>query len=136
MIKKSIALLLTVALLGCSASARTLDRDERWSGEVRLAEDVIVPTGRTLTIEPATRVVTQGNKIISYGDLNILGEAKNKVEFLHLRPAGNEDVAVVRVKPYNVDTQILKDEFTVFRVQYAILWSVIFASIFIMVEAR
>lgn len=118
------------------ARALTLDKNASWSGTINLSEDVIVPAEYTLTIYPGTRVNTNGNKIISYGLVNILGEKNNQVKFIALDQLLNSDIEVFKVAPYNIDTKILRDEFKVFRIQYAILWSVLFASMFVMLDAR
>ncbi|MFC1540686.1 hypothetical protein ACFL4J_01455 [Candidatus Margulisiibacteriota bacterium] len=135
---KIIAILLSAALLPQSAVG-ALDKGELyefWSGEINLAEDKIVPAGHTLTIAPGTRVVTNGNRIISYGTLNIMGKEENKVGFLYSLPRETGTIEVVSLKPYQVDTAILEQEFNTFKVQYAILWSLLFASTFLMLEAR
>lgn len=132
---KAIAILLILALSG-QCLARELSQSELWSGRVDLSEDVVVPTGLSLTLAPGTQVTTHGHRIISYGTVNILGEADNKVEFRHFAATRGTTLEVIRIKPYDVDTQILKEEFDSFKVQYAILWSLLFASTFLMLEAR
>lgn len=58
------------------------------------------------------------------------------IKFSPLVLASESEVQVIKLKPYNVNTEILKEEFSVFRVQYAVLWSILFAAMFIMIEAR
>ena len=132
---KAIAILLILALSG-QCLARELGQSELWSGRVDLSEDVVVPTGLSLTLAPGTQVTTHGHRIISYGTVNILGEPENSVEFSHFAATPGATLEVIKIKPYDVDTQILKEEFDSFKVQYAILWSLLFASTFLMLEAR
>ncbi|MBU0686329.1 MAG: hypothetical protein KKB81_00550 [Candidatus Margulisbacteria bacterium] len=133
---KIIAILLSIVLLSQGVFAKTLSQNEVWSGKIKLSEDVTVPEGLTLTISPGTKVITNGKRIISYGTVDIQGQDENRVNFIAPTLTLTQEVAVTEVKPYLIDTKILKDEFSVFRVQYAILWSFLFASMFIMLEAR
>ena len=135
---RTIAAVLSLILLlnTAPAFARTLNNNEVWSGIVKLDEDIIIPEGYILTISPATLVNTCGNQIISYGTVKIEGEKEAQVKFLSQYTLNDSDLAVFKVKPYMANTELLRDEFHVFKVQYAILWSIIFASLFAMIEAR
>ncbi|MBU1026670.1 MAG: hypothetical protein KKA31_02955 [Candidatus Margulisbacteria bacterium] len=136
---KQICLTLIIALLvqlSPLAHARSLTENETWSGKIKLIEDIYVPEEFTLTISPDTQVVTNGNKIISYGTVNIQGQEDKKVKILSNPPLSQQNLAVLKMKPYDINTEILKEEFNAFKIQYAILWSVLFAGMFIMVEAR
>lgn len=63
-------LLLLCCLLGAgSAEALTLERDTRWSGELRFTEKVSVPAGIALTIAPGSRVQFQGGGLEVAGRL-------------------------------------------------------------------
>ncbi|MHB8709738.1 MAG: right-handed parallel beta-helix repeat-containing protein [Desulfuromonadales bacterium] len=53
---KTLAVLLFLLLGAGSASALTLTRDTRWSGELRFAGSVTVPAGVALEVAPGTRV--------------------------------------------------------------------------------
>jgi hypothetical protein len=132
---KQIALLLII-FLGSQGLALELVQDRTWSGQISLNEDIVVPLGKTLTIAPGTQVETNGNKIIAYGQVNILGQTDQEITFHNTLMTLNSTIEVVRVKPYDIDTKILKDEFAVFKIQYAILWSLLFASTFVLLEAR
>jgi hypothetical protein len=132
---KITALVLTILFLIQSAP-RALEPYQFWSGEINLTEDKIVPAGHTLTIAPGTRIITNGNRIVSYGTLNIMGKEENKVNFLYSLPGETNSIEVISIRPYQVDTEILKEEFNTFKIQYAILWSLLFASTFLMLEAR
>jgi hypothetical protein len=132
---RTMAILLMVSLAG-QCLALELKQDECWSGRINLDQDVIVPEGYTITIAPGTKVITNGNRIISYGTVNIWGEAENTVNFQYFPLNNTSSIEVIKMKPYNIDTQILKEEFNTFKVQYAILWSLLFASTFLMLEAR
>lgn len=129
-----IAVFLIVCLSGSVAFARTLKKNEVWKDFVTLEEDVIVPDGYSLTLSPGTQVVTNGNKIISYGKIDIQGTKENQVKFLSLSQLGTSEVEMVTVKPYDINTKILKDEFQTFKIQYAILWSLLFASVFFVLD--
>lgn len=48
----------------------------------------------------------------------------------------NLKIKVFKIKPYDINLEGLKQEFKLFKLQYAILWSLIFASLFVMVEAK
>ncbi|NQT30337.1 MAG: hypothetical protein HQ596_07175 [Candidatus Saganbacteria bacterium] len=135
---RTMALILSLVLLfnAAPAFARTLNSDERWSGIMKLDEDVTVPQGYTLTISAGTKIKTKGHQIISYGTVKIEGEKDAQVKFLSKYTLNDSDLAVFKVKPYVANTELLRDEFHVFKIQYAILWSIIFASLFAMIEAR
>lgn len=132
---KFIAILLIIAFLGQCGFARTLEKNEVWSDCILLEDEVIVPAEYSLTIEPGTHVFTNGHKIISYGKVDIQGEKENQVKFLSLTESGTAEIEIVKVKPYDINTKVLKDEFQIFKIQYAILWSFLFASIFLTLEA-
>lgn len=124
-----------ITILSCQAFALELTKNEVWNGLINLTENVIVPENITLTLTPGTKVTTNGNKIIAYGSVAIQGTADQQVIFGYF-PQTTSTVEVIKVKPYDIDTDILKQEFDIFKVQYAILWSLLFASTFVMLEAR
>jgi hypothetical protein len=136
---RSIAIILVICLISqfCPAAfARTLDQDERWSNFVSLDEDIMVPVKRQLTLAPGTLVLTNGHKIIAHGKVDIQGAPEEQVIFFAPLIIGDAEVEVIKVRPYNINTQLLKDEFRVFKVQYAILWSVLFASMFLAMSLK
>ena len=64
----------------------TLAQDEVWSGEVVVTREVIVPRGRTLTIEPGTRIqftsgVDPSSKLVVNGSLYAQGDFQQNVFF-------------------------------------------------------
>ncbi|MBN2058344.1 MAG: hypothetical protein JW782_06080 [Candidatus Saganbacteria bacterium] len=128
--------LLLIMILGSQAGAIELARDTLWFGRVNLTQEVVVPENVTLTIAPGTKITTNGNKIIAYGKVAIQADETQPVDLKYFPQTETSTVEVVRLKPYDVDTDILKEEFNVFKVQYAILWSLLFASTFVMLEAR
>lgn len=132
---KALSIILILALAG-QAPALELARDEDWSGTIELKEDIIVPSKLTLTLKPGTQVITNGHKIISYGIVDIQGQTNNEVKIDHALLCRTNSIEVISLRPYQVDTEILKEEFNTFKVQYAILWSLLFASTFFMLEAR
>jgi len=127
--------ILLITILSCQAFALELAKSTVWSGQINLTEDVIILENSSLTITPGTKVTTNGNQIIAYGTVDIQGQANNQVIFEYF-PQTTSTVEVVKVRPYDIDTKILKEEFDIFKVQYAILWSLLFASTFVMLEAR
>jgi hypothetical protein len=130
-----ISALLIAAFIAQGGFARTLEKNEVWTDCILLEEDVIVPSGRSLTISAGTLVFTNGHKILSYGKVAIQGEEENQVRFIPLTEIGSSEIEVIKVRPYNINTRVLKKEFQAFRTQYAILWSLLFASIFLTLEA-
>lgn len=53
-----------------------------WSGEVHITDNVIVPNGETLTIEPGTSVISDGYfEIIVRGNLYAIGEENARIVF-------------------------------------------------------
>ncbi len=130
-----IVVMMLIACLGGQGFALELAGSTLWSGDVKLTDDVVVPVGSCLTLAPGTQVTTNGHKIIGYGSVKIAGRPDRPVNF-RLFPAGSAPLETVKVKPYDINTAILKEEFGAFKVQYAILWSLLFASTFFMLEAR
>jgi hypothetical protein len=131
---RTLAVILILAL-SSHCLALEINGQATWSGLVELQEDVVIADGASLTIAPATRVITNGHRIICYGKVDIQAEETAWVRFSYF-PSTDSKVEVVKVKPYDVDTAILQEEFNIFKVQYAILWSLLFASTFVMLEAR
>jgi chitodextrinase len=65
-----------------NTTSGTLYGDETWSGYMHLTGDVIVPLGKTLTIEPGTIIeVDPDCGLINRGFLNINGTSPIKVDF-------------------------------------------------------
>ena len=106
-------------ILSSQALALELSQNEVWNGLINLTEDVIVPENISLTLAPGTKVTTNGNKIIAYGSVDIQGQPDNQVVFEYF-PQTTSTVEIIKVKPYDIDTDILKEEFDIFKVQYAI----------------
>ena len=123
-----------------------LEQDEVWNGEILLIGDVIVPEGKTLTIEPGTKIrctdediLAAGKhpdkcEIIVKGKIKALGSIDNPIKIssnysensLKLYPL-DSSTKIVRFKPYKIETKELKDEFASFRTGYFVLWTLIYA---------
>jgi len=60
----------------------SLAADERWTGSITCTDDVTVPAGITLTIDPGTSITFPDNdKLIIYGTLHAVGTASSDIEF-------------------------------------------------------
>lgn len=105
---KTLTVLLFLMLAAGSASALTLSRDTRWSGELRFAERVIVPAGVILDVTPGTRV------LFTAGGLEVAGRlVAERAEFggrnwdgLHLRGC-DERTRLTDVTVHGAKTGIL-----------------------------
>ncbi|HTY13293.1 MAG TPA: hypothetical protein VMD02_03790 [Candidatus Omnitrophota bacterium] len=137
-------LLIALTLLNCPAAfaarplltrSGTLETSEVWSGEVKVDGDVTVPKGAALTIEPGTKFqYDREYKLIVYGTLNVGGASlgEGKYDVIPLDPR----TRIINVTPYPIDTTSLRDEFRIFRIQYAILWTVLVSSLIYVVAHR
>lgn len=121
-----------------------------WSGDVRLESDVIVPEGKTLIIMPGTkiygvydyvkdkitpnewRIIVKGDLVVEEGVLiSPVPEGKNAI-----RVPINLGIKNIKIEPLQIDTEKIREEFSVFRVQYLILWTMLFASIYYAILSR
>ncbi len=137
-------LLIALIIINCSAAGSvhavivrsgTLEASEVWSGEVQLDGDVTVPAETELTIETGTKFkYNREPKLIVYGTLKIGGASlsEGKYDLIPLDP----QTRIINVTPYPIDTTSLRDEFRIFRIQYAILWTVLVSSLIYVVAHR
>ncbi|MBU0686328.1 MAG: hypothetical protein KKB81_00545 [Candidatus Margulisbacteria bacterium] len=148
-----ICLLLEIPALG--ASPLVLNCLETiWSGEVELASDVIVPAGSTLIIMPGTNIKCVYDyeddnftpnewKIIVKGNLIANGE-ENEAIIIDPTPYGlsaikvplNSNINTIKIAPKEINTEKIRDEFSVFRWQYLALWGLLFGSIYYAIQSR
>ena len=118
----------------------TLSTNEVWSGEVKIKSDVTVPQGVELKIEPGTVFLydkqngQSSPKLNVYGTLKI-GQASGSGEGYELVPL-DQRTKIIRVSPYEVDTNSLKDEFHAFRTQYVVLWTILSLGLIYAVASR
>ena len=122
-----------------------LKKDEVWQGDIYLVSDVTIPKGITLTIKPGTRLY------FAEYDISQSGEDPERAEIivngtLNAQPTDKEPILVASIgknqwkqlsagdktvqlefKPYQIDTKAMKNEFHLFKTQYLILWSLIYA---------
>ncbi|MBN2058345.1 MAG: hypothetical protein JW782_06085 [Candidatus Saganbacteria bacterium] len=157
---RNIAIALIFALLieipaAAAPEARILnDLVTIWSGRVELSNDVIVPDGHILIIEPGTQincVYSDSNsqispkewRIIVKGDL-ICGGQPERAVVIDTMPYGlhtvrlpvSDSVEKITIAPMKVDTEKIRSEFGVFRLQYLALWLTLFGGVFYAIRSR
>lgn len=60
----------------------TLSESQTWSGDVKIGEDLTIPSGVTLTLNPGTRLLfSPGVKLYVNGILNVSGNSSNVISF-------------------------------------------------------
>jgi hypothetical protein len=60
----------------------TISSSETWSGVIHITGDVTVTSGNTLTIDPNTKVIFQGNYYMEVlGSLSAIGTSTQRIEF-------------------------------------------------------
>ena len=125
-----------------------------WSGTVELRTDVVVPAGSTLIISPGTEIfcvyeneadifTPEEWRIIVKGTLIASGEAQNMVTIdpapygiSAIRIPVDENIKRISIAPQKVDTKKIREEFSVFRLQYLALWSMLFAGVYFAIKSR
>lgn len=118
--------------------------NEEWKETVYIIGDVTIPEGVTVTILPGTTILFSDHDILALnnpaecelivsGTLEQLATPEHPIVFEKIGPNG-EITALDRGKtqhitfyPYEIDTQILRDEFRSFKNEYLVLWSIIYA---------
>ncbi len=103
-----------------------LQTNEVWSGTVEVKGDITIPKDKELLIKPGTSLIyDQHNmpEIKVYGTLKVGDKLLNDSQY-ELLPAGGK-TQIIQITPYEVDTKILRDEFNAFRIQYAIIWTLL-----------
>ena len=122
-----------------------LSADQNWSGDIYLVGDVIVPRGITLTIEAGTRIffaeydiLQSGNdkqqtEILVDGQLQANSEPDNPIVVSTIgdpqwkKISSGDQSVQIEFKPYQIDTEPMRQEFHQFKKQYIVLWTLIYA---------
>lgn len=123
-----------------------LGSSEAWEGEIKVEGDVVVPEGMELEIRPGTVLFYEHKdkmnygreedlpEIVVYGALKI-GERSNGSGQFELIPLDSK-TRIIKISPYEVDTKSLRDEFRAFKVQYAVIWTLLGAALIYTVASR
>lgn len=139
----------------CVVPPRVLqDEISFWFGEVELRHDVEVPEEKILVIAPNTNIYgvyeySQGTfspqewKIIVKGTLIASGEANKSIVFnsipnglSSLKVPVNPNIKKIHISPQEINTKKIKEEFSAFRIQYIILWGMLFTGIYLAIRTR
>ncbi|MBU0672969.1 MAG: hypothetical protein KJ732_08090 [Candidatus Margulisbacteria bacterium] len=144
---RNIAIILILSLL---IEIPSIGATTIWSGEVELKSNVTVPKGSTLIILPGTKIncVYEYNndrfspdewQIIVKGNLISSGEVTVSTTSYGLSaikvPVGS-NITTINIAAQKVDTKKIRDEFSVFRLQYLALWSMLFAGVYMAIRSR
>ena len=123
----------------------TIAHDEIWSRRVAIIGDVTIPESVTVTIEAGTvlsfadyDLANTGPhpdqcEIIAHGTLDIRSTPENPVRVESLKKesflvtALDKNTRIVRFSPYKIETEEMRKEFRSFKIQYLVLWSLIYA---------
>jgi hypothetical protein len=152
---KQIAIILILTLL-CEIPALAApspviltDQVTVWTGEVELKNDVVVPAGSSLIISPGTRIKCVYNyendqleprewQIIVKGELMANGVTFDCSPYglSSLKIPVDQDIEQIRISAQRVDTRKIREEFSVFRLQYLALWTMLFAGVYIAIKTR
>jgi hypothetical protein len=157
---RKIAFILIVALLMEIPAIATVpptilkDKVTVWSGTIELKSDVVVPEDKTLIIYPGTSIYCVYDyenenftpaewKIIVKGNLIAKGETNNSITIdsipyglSAIRVPVGPDIEKISISPQNVETKKIKEEFSVFRLQYLALWTMLFAGVYYAIKSR
>jgi len=139
---------LTNVLFITSANAQVvrggiLTTSEVWSGEVQITDDVVVPKNMELEIKPGTVLLYEKcdkddqkdiPALVIYGTLKV-GKTPDEIGDCQVLPLDSR-TKLIKVSPYKVDTKILRDEFRIFRIQYVIIWTVLFSAVIYAIANR
>ena len=147
---RNIAIILIFTLL-IEIPALCSDKIITWSGKVELTQDIIVPHGHTLIIEPGTKIYSIAEadkavkeyKIIIKGDLIASGRPDNPV-VIDAVPCGlstinlplDPSITTINITPQKVDTERIRREFGGFRLQYLALWVALFGGVYYAIRSR
>lgn len=122
-----------------------LKQNQTWSGEIYLVGDVIVPKDITLTIAPGTKlffaeydILQSGNdeqqtEILVDGQLQANSTAENPILVSTIgdpqwkKISSGDQSVQIEFKPYQIDTEPMRQEFHQFKKQYIVLWTLIYA---------
>ena len=119
-----------------------LAKDEVWCEPIYLEGDVVVPVGVTLEIKPGILIYYAKSDVHNYGsdphlpELVVYGTLKMDQSNYQILPMLKDDTRVIHIEPYQVDTKILRDEFSAFKTQYAILWPVMVGILTVAIVTR
>lgn len=147
---RNIAIILILALLA-EIPALGSDKIITWSGKVELSQDITIPPGHTLIIEPGTKIYPAANvnttvaeyQIIVQGDLIVSGRPDDPV-VIDSVPCGlstitlplDPSITTINITPQKVDTERIRQEFGVFRLQYLALWAALFGGVYYAIRSR
>jgi len=147
---RNIAIILILTFLA-EIPAFCQDKIITWSGKVELSQDVTIPHNHTLIIEPGTKIysiakadkIVKEYKIIIKGDLIISGRPDNPV-IIDAVPCGlstinlplDPSITTINITPQKVDTERIRKEFGVFRLQYLALWAALFGGVYYAIRSR
>jgi hypothetical protein len=147
-------LLMEIPALGSVPPQVLKDQVTIWSGTVELNSNVVVPAGKTLIIDPGTKIYCVYDyenqefspaewEIIVKGNLIASGEAERAI-IIDSMPYGLSSLRVpvdpgierISISPQKVDTRKIREEFSVFRLQYLALWTMLFAGVYFAIKSR
>jgi len=122
-----------------------LESNETWSDAVYIIGDVTIPKEYTVVVEAGTTIYYANYDILNSGEdtkvSEIIVKGRFEVESTPDKPVWvksieentpqildvtDEDV-VIEFRPYEIETQGLKEEFRKFKQQYLVFWSVVYA---------
>ncbi|MDX1813137.1 MAG: hypothetical protein R3240_14370 [Gammaproteobacteria bacterium] len=122
-----------------------LESNQVWQGDIYLVSDVIIPEGIVLTIKPGTHLYfaeydisqsgqdKQHAEIIVKGQLNAQPTAEAPIMVASINQKTWKQLNVgehsvqLEFKPYQIDTQPMIEEFHLFKQQYVLFWSMVYA---------
>ena len=122
-----------------------LESNETWTDVVYIVGDVTIPEEYTVVVEPGTTIYYANYDILNSGEdakvSEIIVKGRFDVESTPDNPVwvksidentpqilevSDEDV-IIEFRPYEIETQGLKEEFRKFKQQYLVFWSVVYA---------
>ena len=122
-----------------------LTEDQTWEGDIYLVGDVLVPKDVKLIISPGTRLFfseydvlrsgkdSEQTELLVDGELTVNSNEENPVLVstigdAHWKQLSAGDRSVkIEFKPYQIDTEPMRQEFHQFKKQYIVLWTLIYA---------
>lgn len=147
-------LFIEVPIMGVVPPETLTGKEVVWSGEVELQHDVTIPEGTILTILPGTNIhciykYGEGSfspekwQIRIKGKLVAAGGVGAPITFdplpyglSSLRIPLNPKLENISIAPQAVKVEDIKNEFSAFRTQYLVLWSLLFGSIYYAIKTR
>lgn len=123
----------------------TIESNETWSDTVYIVGDITIPEEYTVVVKPGTTIYYANYDILNSGEDAKISEIIVKGYFdvestpdnpvwvksidentPQILDVSDEDV-VIEFRPYEIETQGLKEEFRKFKQQYLVFWSVVYA---------